>query len=282
MSRPGAEGAQALPDVFDLHGKANVRSCYQNLKATSGLQGVAVWEILSAHDTPRRHDEWSTSAGSALAGCTPPRPAGRRGVRFTRSRRRGVYCRPSCPSRAAKRENVEFFETNEQAAQAGYRACKRCRPEALSQEQRRRALVVQACRTIEQSDSALPLAALARQAGLSPHHFHRIFKAATGLTPKAFLQIRAGEACGERAAVRAFGDGCDLRVGLQFGGTLLRGIGRPARHGAWHLPQGRGRRADPLRRGALRAGAGHRCRHAPRRLRHRVRRCSAGAGGKSA
>jgi len=98
----------------------------------------------------------------------------------------GVYCRPSCPSRAAKRENVEFFETNEQAAQAGYRACKRCRPEALSQEQRRRALVVQACRAIEQSDSALPLAALARQAGLSPHHFHRIFKAATGLTPKAF------------------------------------------------------------------------------------------------
>lgn len=104
----------------------------------------------------------------------------------------GVYCRPSCPSRAAKRENVEFFETNEQAAQAGYRACKRCRPEALSQEQRRRALVVQACRAIEQSDSALPLAALARQAGLSPHHFHRIFKAATGLTPKAFYKsVRA-------------------------------------------------------------------------------------------
>ncbi len=104
----------------------------------------------------------------------------------------GVYCRPSCPSRAAKRENVEFFEKNEQAAQAGYRACKRCRPEALSQEQRRRALVVQACRAIEQSDSALPLAALARQAGLSPHHFHRIFKAATGLTPKAFYKsVRA-------------------------------------------------------------------------------------------
>lgn len=104
----------------------------------------------------------------------------------------GVYCRPSCPSRAAKRENVEFFETNEQAAQAGYRACKRCRPEALSQEKRRRALVVQACRAIEQSDSALPLAALAQQAGLSPHHFHRIFKAATGLTPKAFYKsVRA-------------------------------------------------------------------------------------------
>lgn len=105
----------------------------------------------------------------------------------------GVYCRPSCPSRTAKRENVEFFESNAQAAAAGYRACKRCRPEALSQEQRRQALAIQACRTIEQSAVALPLAALARQAGLSPHHFHRIFKEVVGLTPKEYCKsVRAG------------------------------------------------------------------------------------------
>ncbi|MDP1633060.1 MAG: bifunctional DNA-binding transcriptional regulator/O6-methylguanine-DNA methyltransferase Ada [Gallionellaceae bacterium] len=104
----------------------------------------------------------------------------------------GVYCRPSCPSRTAKRENVEFFDAGELALAAGYRACKRCRPETLSLEQRRQALAVQACRTIEQSASALPLAELARQAGLSPHHFHRIFKTATGLTPKAFYKsVRA-------------------------------------------------------------------------------------------
>jgi AraC family transcriptional regulator of adaptative response/methylated-DNA-[protein]-cysteine methyltransferase len=98
----------------------------------------------------------------------------------------GVYCRPSCPSRAAKRQNVEFFESPGLAAAAGYRACKRCRPDAPSQQQQRNALVRQACEAIEHSASAPTLAQLAQQAGMSPYHFHRIFKATTGLTPKDF------------------------------------------------------------------------------------------------
>lgn len=98
----------------------------------------------------------------------------------------GVYCRPSCPSRAAKRQNVEFFESPELAAAAGYRPCKRCRPDALSQQQQRTAWVRQACEAIEHSATAPTLAQLAKQAGVSPYHFQRIFKAATGLTPKAF------------------------------------------------------------------------------------------------
>lgn len=100
----------------------------------------------------------------------------------------GVYCRPSCPSRAAKRENVEFFATNELAAAAGYRPCKRCRPDQASQQQRRNALVILACQAIEQNTSALSLRQLAQQAGISPHHFHRIFKSTTGLTPKAYFK----------------------------------------------------------------------------------------------
>jgi AraC family transcriptional regulator, regulatory protein of adaptative response / methylated-DNA-[protein]-cysteine methyltransferase len=98
----------------------------------------------------------------------------------------GVYCRPSCPSRAARRENVAFFDSADLAAAAGYRPCKRCRPDTLSQQQRRNVLVRQACQTIELNASAPTLAALAQQAGMSPYHFQRVFKAVTGLSPKAY------------------------------------------------------------------------------------------------
>src|SRR5512143_3374921 len=98
----------------------------------------------------------------------------------------GVYCRPSCPSRAARRENVTFFESPGLAAAAGYRPCKRCRPDEISQQQRRNALVLQACQAIEHSASALSLAQLAQQAGMSPYHFQRIFTSVTGLSPKGY------------------------------------------------------------------------------------------------
>ncbi|MBI3431909.1 MAG: bifunctional DNA-binding transcriptional regulator/O6-methylguanine-DNA methyltransferase Ada [Hydrogenophilales bacterium] len=98
----------------------------------------------------------------------------------------GVYCRPSCPSRAARRQNVAFFDTPALAAAAGYRPCKRCRPDAPSPQQERNERVLRACRTIEHSLSALSLAQLAQQAGMSPHHFQRVFKAVTGLSPKGY------------------------------------------------------------------------------------------------
>lgn len=105
----------------------------------------------------------------------------------------GVYCRPSCPSRAAKRENVTFYETGDLAAAAGYRPCKRCQPGALSQQQTRSVLVRQACQAIERSATPPSLVQLAQQAGVSPYHFQRVFKAVAGLSPKAYhkaLQAR--------------------------------------------------------------------------------------------
>jgi AraC family transcriptional regulator, regulatory protein of adaptative response / methylated-DNA-[protein]-cysteine methyltransferase len=100
----------------------------------------------------------------------------------------GVYCRPSCPSRPAKRQNVEFFELTHDARAAGYRACKRCKPDDMALALRRNDVVTATCRRIESSSSALPLNELAQGAGLSPHHFHRVFKQITGLTPLAYFQ----------------------------------------------------------------------------------------------
>jgi AraC family transcriptional regulator, regulatory protein of adaptative response / methylated-DNA-[protein]-cysteine methyltransferase len=98
----------------------------------------------------------------------------------------GIFCRPSCASRPAKRENVSFFSTVAEAEKAGYRACKRCRPDKLGAPDPRVEAVKRACAKIEQAEEAPKLAELAAGAGLSPYHFHRVFKAITGVTPKAY------------------------------------------------------------------------------------------------
>jgi AraC family transcriptional regulator of adaptative response/methylated-DNA-[protein]-cysteine methyltransferase len=98
----------------------------------------------------------------------------------------GVYCRPSSPSRLPRLENVEFFDSAEQAEAAGYRASKRAAADQTLVAEQHAALVTKACQIIEQADGLPPLNKLAGQVGLSPFHFHRVFKAATGLTPKAY------------------------------------------------------------------------------------------------
>jgi AraC family transcriptional regulator of adaptative response/methylated-DNA-[protein]-cysteine methyltransferase len=103
------------------------------------------------------------------------------GVRTT-----GVYCRPTCPSRLPRPDNVVFFATRGDAEQAGFRPCKRCKPEQADLHARHAAMVAEACRLIEQADQAPDLKELAEKAGMSPWHYHRVFKAVTGLTPKAY------------------------------------------------------------------------------------------------
>ena len=108
----------------------------------------------------------------------------------------GIYCRPNCASRPAKRENVSFFETGAQAEKAGYRACKRCRPDKPGAPDPQIEAVKRACERIEQAEEAPKLADLAARVGLSPYHFHRVFKTITGVTPKAY----AAETRARRAA----------------------------------------------------------------------------------
>lgn len=110
----------------------------------------------------------------------------------------GVYCRPSCPSRTANPGNVQFHVTREEAEQAGFRPCKRCKPDQPALAEQHAAKVAEICRFIAQAETAPGLEALAKQAGLSVYHFHRIFKAVTGLTPKAYAAAHRAQRVRDR------------------------------------------------------------------------------------
>jgi AraC family transcriptional regulator of adaptative response/methylated-DNA-[protein]-cysteine methyltransferase len=104
----------------------------------------------------------------------------------------GVYCRPSSPTRRPRRENVVFFDTEEKARTAGYRPSERAAADRTSVAAQHSQLVARACRLIEESETSPNLDELAAEVGLSPFHFHRIFKAETGLTPKAYAGAARG------------------------------------------------------------------------------------------
>ncbi|MDI9248308.1 MULTISPECIES: bifunctional DNA-binding transcriptional regulator/O6-methylguanine-DNA methyltransferase Ada [unclassified Stenotrophomonas] len=99
----------------------------------------------------------------------------------------GVYCRPSSSARLPKRANVVFFDSEQAAEAAGYRASRRAKGDRTIAAAQRTALVARACRQIETAETAPNLDELAAEAGMSPFHFHRVFKAETGLTPKAYV-----------------------------------------------------------------------------------------------
>jgi AraC family transcriptional regulator of adaptative response/methylated-DNA-[protein]-cysteine methyltransferase len=105
----------------------------------------------------------------------------------------GVYCRPSCGARLARPENVRFHKTTEDAEKAGFRPCKRCRPSGLSLDEKNSVKIAKACRMIEASEEPIPLDKLSKAAGMSPYHFHRTFKTATGLTPADYAKAHRSE-----------------------------------------------------------------------------------------
>jgi AraC family transcriptional regulator of adaptative response/methylated-DNA-[protein]-cysteine methyltransferase len=95
----------------------------------------------------------------------------------------GVYCRPSCAARLAKPEHVQFHATCEDAERAGFRPCKRCKPDQPSLAVQHAEVVAEACRLIAEAEEVPGLQALAARVGMSSYYFHRVFKTVTGLTP---------------------------------------------------------------------------------------------------
>jgi AraC family transcriptional regulator of adaptative response/methylated-DNA-[protein]-cysteine methyltransferase len=99
----------------------------------------------------------------------------------------GIYCRPSCPSRRPRRDSVEFFADPQQAERAGYRACLRCKPTEISSHAQ---AVTRARRLLDEAEGVLTLAELGKRVGVSPFHLQRLFKRATGLSPREYQSAR--------------------------------------------------------------------------------------------
>lgn len=152
---------------------------------------------MNAHDERRRTQ--SDPRWAVLQARDP-----QHGDRFVYAvRTTGIYCRPDCSSRLAKPENVEFHETAADAERAGFRPCKRCRPDQGRTLSNRARIVTDLCRFIESAETTPSLAELAERAGWSPYHLQRTFKAITGVTPKAYAEahraarVRQGLSDGE-------------------------------------------------------------------------------------
>ncbi len=124
------------------------------------------------------------------------------GVFVTGVHSTGIYCRPSCPARAPKRENVRFYATCEAAEAAGLRACKRCAPDQQSREE---GAVMAALKLLRGAEGTVSLERLGRLTDYSPTHFQRIFTRAVGLSPAAYQRAlrreRAEQALGEGGSV---------------------------------------------------------------------------------
>ena len=105
----------------------------------------------------------------------------------------GIYCRPGCPARRPRREHVRFYASCKDAENAGFRPCRRCLPNEPPLAERHARAVAAACRLVETAEGMPDLDALAQAAGMSRFHFHRVFKATMGCTPRAYAAAaRAG------------------------------------------------------------------------------------------
>ncbi len=168
---------------------------------------------------PRKHREGAAAIRAAAVEADPrwtsvrSRDPAADGTFYYSVRTTGVYCRPSCSARRPRPENVAFHATRGDAERAGFRPCRRCHPDQAPAAERIASRIAALCRLIERSEEALPLKALARHAGLSVFHTLRLFKAVTGVTPRAYAaacraqRVRAGLLAGKPVTEAVYGAG---------------------------------------------------------------------------
>ncbi|MFN4112661.1 MAG: bifunctional transcriptional activator/DNA repair enzyme AdaA [Sphingomonadaceae bacterium] len=156
------------------------------------------------------------------------------GVFVTGVHSTGIYCRPSCPARAPRRENVRFYSSPAQAEAAGLRACKRCAPDQQSREE---AAVRAAIDLLRHSEAPVPLARLGAATDYSPAHFQRLFTRSTGLSPAAY----------QRALKKARADEALTSAGSVTEAIYMAGYGAPSRF--YDARKGSGMAAATWRKG---------------------------------
>ncbi len=155
----------------------------------------------------------------------------------------GVYCRPTCPSRRPRRENVAFFASPDEAEAAGFRECRRCRPRGAKPSPAARAVLRAREYLDAHPDEAVTLARLGRVAAMSPHHLQRVFKRVLGVSPKEYAaarraerlreHLRGGESVSRAGFEAGYGSGsrlyeqADARLGMTP--AAYRGGGRGTR-----------------------------------------------------
>ncbi|OAL55770.1 hypothetical protein IQ07DRAFT_583209 [Pyrenochaeta sp. DS3sAY3a] len=127
-----------------------------------------------------------------------------------------IYCRPTCPGRLARRANVGFYKTTSEAEAAGFRACKRCKPNAVLEDPQERA-VEKACLLIDDGlknndPKAFRLQDLAKKVGLTPRYFHKVFKDRTGLTPKEYAKSKMTAQNSPASASDSTSNECNAQV----------------------------------------------------------------------
>ena len=166
------------------------------------MQGPQLSDATITHTEPPYGDVGTPNAPDAIAGgdlddarwlAVAQRSVAADGLFVYAVRSTGIYCRPTCPARRPLRRNVTFFPTAAEAAAAGFRACRRCRPEQGRDADPATAAVITACRRLETCGAPVSLADLSRGLGWSPRHFRRMFKALTGVTPSAYARAQKAE-----------------------------------------------------------------------------------------